>query len=613
MNEVVDQAEVVNMSLALASQQVGSLLVALDVKKVISVDDAWTIREEGESAFITELVVVSEPLLAEIVRQLELLEDDEFALVDTMDPSAVNDYLTREWTHFTAEVRKSLHRAAQVFAEDVAEEVSIEMALVEIGSQAKLKALVGSSAEFLGVGLAEWRKMAAGVSKSEEGTLVLFDRDFSNEPGGQEDSGETMLRDLLQSASPNVRAGMLTRTVLTETEELDTTRKLEKDLSVKPGQVVVVGKFRLEDGETVPAALRVLLLAIETEAFLELALRAIKESHDRAAAELSKLQRYTVVGAIASARVEGTYELDQPLRLVQRVQERALLEVMRDHDFASQHLPRLRNGSVEKYAESGEPGVQLNQVLRADIFVQAGLVNELGLAVEIGDIFEFTSLYPATKSRPTGQPKQFILLAQSCDLSMRSGGKRAPDIHSLILHEFRAIALDSSDRPRGAHQRLHPVGPFIEGSTVSWGVNFGTRVAVPAIAIDATVFNADGAASIRTTQSETRPMSETWLDRQKELHRQARTLIAEYVKADQSLKKVTPRDEILLRIGASLAGATMTARFGATAIIKPDEDSVEYGVRRVGRVASNVAAGLVSLATSYDGRPAFESEIVVGA
>jgi len=413
------------------------------------------------------------------------------------------------------------------------------------------------------------------------------------------------MKDLLASARTGLRVGMLTRTVADEQEELTNSRDLADQFNVSHGSVVVIAKRRLEE-ETLPAALRVLLLADEIEAYVALARQALDQSHDRAMAALNGLQRYTIVGSMATAHGEGMYEADQPLRLLDRIQEETLIEVMRDPSFANNYLPRLRSAGFSSYLSSADAGRQIAEVLHADLFASPEFVSRLGLAIEIGDIFELRSVYPDTKARQVPPPRKYVLLAQSCDISMRPSGGREPEIHTFVLHEFREVPIDVNGKERGQFSRLHPVGRLNPASETTWGVNFGGRIAVPAMAIDATVFSEVGAGRIALDALDTRPMAESWRRRQDEIHRQARHMIDQQLAIESSLKKGGASDEVLLRTGASLAGASMSPKTGVTATLDTDKATVSFGIRRIGRVRSATALGLLGLANAYDSRPGFE-------
>ena len=166
---------------------------------------------------------------------------------------------------------------------------------------------------------------------------------------------------------------------------------------------------------------------------------------------------------------------------------------------------------------------------------------------------------------------------------------------------------------KGQGPRLHAIGPFEQDSRAVWGVNFGTRIVVPAIAVDAVVLNADGEAAIAVDGTDERAMSSSWVDRASHLRAEARKMVDSQASALADLSKVANPDALILRIGASFAGATMTPKTGVTALIDVDAKQVRYGLRRVGRLSPKVAPGVAALALSYDGRPGFDPVPAISA
>jgi len=267
-----------------------------------------------------------------------------------------------------------------------------------------------------------------------------------------------------------------------------------------------------------------------------------------------------------------------------------------------------RSAMVRTYLASAAPGPQLTQVLHESVFDQASTVNALGLPIELGDIFRVESLLPVPAKQQAPKPRHYVLLAQVCDISMRGRGAREPEIPIFVLHEFRGVAKNVAAR---VNPRFHTVGFFETETEEIWGVNFGARLAVPAIAIDATVYNQDGSSKIVLGHAETRHMAASWVNRELEVQRLAGTMITEHAAAIELLKDTKNIDAIVSRLAAATAGAASTSKGGVTAQINVAEKVVEYGLKRVGRLSSRVAASVAALAVSYDGRPGFEMDAAV--
>lgn len=597
---------------ALAAARMAELLKAMSIDTVISVDDSYALGEDaGTPDEVTEEVVSSPELRGVVVDVLTRIHENlGFARVDQENESAVNDFISENWSSFEHGDRTEMLTAARTRKKDRESNLDEADVVNDLEAPQKLQGVIGSAAKFIRVSLAKWRAESTTLLAGSGQVLVLIDRSFANEPGGDGTTGETLLEQLLVQDLGNVRAGLLTFTAADEDQELALTKDLRARFSAQADKVVAIGKFRLTNVEEFPAAVRMLLLVSEILAYRKLANRALETAHSRVVKDLAGLQDYTLVGAIAAAQQEGTFELDHPLRLAQRVYQQELAREIRDAEFSKTTLPRFREGTVGTFVNASSAGKQINEVLRGDIFEPDDYVNELGLPVEIGDIFVVESLYPDTSTRKKPKPRYFILLAQACDLSMRTNGQRKNDLLEVVLQRVEQVDPDELSTNMGKRERMHLLGQLEGPSPAKWAVNFAQTMVLPTIAVDATVFQSDGAALLMRDAKETRPMAGGWLVRQQELNKRIGKMLDEFAKAEIDMKKVNGKVELLLRLGASYAGTTMDHSKGISAVILVKQRSVKYGIRRVGRVRSDIAVNVAALASNYSSRPAFEARSV---
>lgn len=600
------------MPVEIAARRMADLIKALSIETIISIDDSYALgAEAGKPEEVTEELVSSPGLLQIVVDALSRANDDlGFKDVDETSDSSVNNFISENWSSLDEEVRTVLLTAARTRRRD--REAALEEAatVTDLSAPTRLRDIVGDSAQLIRVSLGQWRAEWSTLIAGPGQVLVLIDRSFTNEDGGTETTGEELLRDLLQQGLQHVRAGLLTFTAANEEEEIQVTNELRSKHSAHADKIIAIGKFRLTDPVEFPAAIRMLLLVAEITAYRELAGNAFDQAHARVKKHLDTLHDYTLIGAIAAAQEEGVFELDHPLRLAQRVYQQELARAIRDPGFASTVLPRFREGSVGVFVNASVAGAQIRQVLRADTFEPDDYVNELGLPIEIGDIFRLESLYPETSTRKKGQPRYFILLAQACDLSIRSNGERSNDLFDIVLQRVEVVDEEELNAKPHKRERMHVLGELEPTTTQKWAVNFAQAVVVPTIAVDATVFQRDGKSIINPDVEETRPMAPGWLLRQKDIQKSAKSMIAEFATAETAMKRVSGKEELLLRLGASLAGATMQQTRGVTALIDPSQNSVQYGLQRHSRVRSDIAVNVASLASTYNSRPAFEAKPV---
>ncbi|TFB17518.1 hypothetical protein E3V93_13235 [Microbacterium sp. 3H14] len=604
--QVIDapETETQEISAALddAQAKIAPLLEELGIELVINLDDTWSLAAEDHEAVATA-VITSEDFAREAVRQLEEIDSANVEGVDQSNPSSINDRLEEIWPSLEPDARTSLSQGAKAALADAAADLGEEERNDEIAAQARLQRLFSAKVEFRGLGMNDWATIRDEILAADRPVLLLVDKDFSKEEGGGETTGSTLLKQIVDAKNPAIFAALLTHTARDEDGELAVRQTLERTEQVEPGRILVIGKYRLKDHATMTAAIRDLLVLPVGEKLRALARKALEVASERARERLEEIQPYTLIGAVASAQKEGSFELDQPLRLVARAQREATLEIMRDISFA-EDLEVLRSSKrVRTYLLSAQAGPQLTRVLHESVFEQGAIVNALGLPIEIGDIFRAESLFPPARGQQAPKPRHYVLLAQVCDISMRHRGAREPEVPTFVLHEFRAVAERPAQR---LHSRFHGVGHFDPTSDEIWGVNFGGRIAVPSIAVDATVFNEDGSSLIVLGHAEARQMASSWMEREHEIQKRARQMITEHEESLKLLENTANAETILSRLAAATAGGTVSPKSGVTAKIDVEKKQIEYGLKRVGRLSSRVAASVAALAISYDGRPGFE-------
>lgn len=594
------------------------LLAALGIRRVISIDDFNAAQLDGELSLsdatdVTGQLLADDALLEPVVQILNNKEADiGFAAVDSDEVGEVTTYLTDNWDVLPRSTKLALVQATAL-QRDGRDSLAEEKLADEVSAPELLREFLREVSDFKQYSLTEWRKKSAAELRNTTPVLILIDRNFEREPaaGGSGNSGEQLLGDVLAGSGTHVHAGLLTRDAVDGQSERDFTDLLRQKFAGSADRVLAIGKFRLKDPAQFPAAVRTLLLVGEIREYRELARQALTDAHREVLASFEELEDHTLIGAVSVAQGEGTYELEHPLRLSQRRYQELLTAAVRS-DKAKTLLPRLRKGSVAKYLKAEKPGEQIRALQHADVFEPTDAFNTLGLPLEVGDIFERTWAPQGTDvAVGEGNGKYYVLLAQACDLSIRRGGDR-PNVLELVLHPVEIYdEAEFEDKPN-KRNLYHRLGDLHQDERV-WGVRYTGSIVVPAEALDATVFRADGRAILTVRKPDGRPYSEGWGQRQKVLLNFAKKAVNSFTDAEKLFREVPDAAEHLARLAASYGlGSTDEAR-GVSVRIDTEQRTLEYGIRRVARVRSDVAVNVAALATRYATRPAFELESVPSA
>ncbi|MCJ1708375.1 hypothetical protein [Microbacterium sp. VKM Ac-2923] len=597
-------------SKAAAQRTMRELLAALKIERVISIDDYNDAPLFSDPVTVTTQLMAVDALRVPLV---DILQNVDAALgfetVDGENAFAVADFITDNWSSFTERNKFALTQAAITQRDDLDADVREEETADDVQAPELLREFLRDAADLKQYSLAQWRAGANNDLIDPTPVLVLIDKNFTREAdaGGGKDTGEQLLAEVLQTSGSHVHAGLLTREALDDDGERAATERLRNLYLANANRVLAIGKFRLKDPTQFPAAVRTLLLVSEISEYRKLAKDALTAAHAQVLEHFDTLEDHSLVGAIAMAQKEGAFELEHPLRLAQRRYHQLITEAVRS-PVAAALLPKLREGTVANYITAGKPGKQIRQLQHADTFEPSNLFNDLGLPLEVGDIFERTWLPQGVTSGATTKSSLFILLAQACDLSLRRNGSRG-SVVELVLHPFEP--LDEADFAKYPSKKnlYHDLG-YLNQDDVRWGAKFTNSIVVPAQALDATVFRADGTAILTPATPDLRPMAEGWVTRQAVLLKWADKAINQFATAEKHLAGVSNSEEHLCRLAASYALGSMEKSRGVSVRIDSTARTLEYGLKRVARVRSDVAVNVASLTMSYAARPAFEAASV---
>lgn len=248
----------ITASLDDAQGKIAPLLDELGIELVINLDDTWSLASDDLDAVATA-VVAADDFAREVVRQLEEIDAAHVDGVDASSSSSINDRLQEIWVSLDAEVRTSLSQGAEAALADAEADLGDDARNDEITAQARLRRLFDDKVEFRGLGLNGWAAIRDEILASDRPVLLLVDMDFSKEEGGAASTGASLLRQALDARNPGIFAALLTHTARDEVGEQAVRQEIERTEQVEPGRILVIGKYRLNDDTTMPAAIRIFL------------------------------------------------------------------------------------------------------------------------------------------------------------------------------------------------------------------------------------------------------------------------------------------------------------------------------------------------------------------
>lgn len=435
-------------------------------------------------------------------------------------------------------------------------------------------------------------------------TLVLFDLNLENAGRGTE-GGMELLNELRDKQFSNVFLGILTQ----DATSMETESDLSATFTEKSDHAVpVLGKFRLNDANEFALGLAAFVLAEDLHRIRRHTADVIQKAAEDAITRADKLGFYILLAAARSANTEGLYEGSGLVRmlftLVRRHTEQALTKAAPMEEVARLRKVIGRNPGFS-------PPTDAQRELIDDVYESAEHLLTTQAPTEVGDLYEFTD--------EDNKASKYILLAQSCDLMVRSDGlRRNGDGHFVLA---KVVEHDPSEKTESTDgTKLIPLGrlPREDGS---WAVNLAARAFVPPDLLDACVFGVDGRSHLPLETKSKVPnlawekrrgkVNSWWLQRRRCALKLATDIQA--LGADGKLRPAQRKSLQLFALRAELGRHFADTGIVSVAPTKTDLGSVEIGIRRIGRLTEPHAKAMLLQFSHYHSRPALPASLLAEA
>jgi len=565
-------------SITKARAAVEAILRVLGVDRVICVDDTY-----GDQGSVEEVVAAALGLdagrLANALPELgESIPDDQDVL----------RHKVREvWNQLDEHVRPKRADALLVAARQDGDETD------DRADASILNELIPED-RFVTLSPSQWEKQGEDFLKADADrrTLFLFDRDLSGD-GGDSEGGIKIIASLLaRSDSGRLICGLLTHTVAPD-DQIEQWDALSKAHGIPRDRFVVIPKLHLRRDPVLFA--QTLKFAALCPDFTELKQKTqeiIAEAASSAARRVDEVSIFDldhIVFQVSAA--EGLWEPDMLFRLhalFHRLESRRLAHEGGGLEDIARRLRAV--SAIPTECGTFTPPSNAWAIQREELFESDAHINENHLPLEVGDIFKRVG----TTSR-----KRYILLAQPCDLMVRSDGKRQPELGHVPVAEV----ISSDPIPKYSEEL-----PYY-GSTPSerWYVRLKLIHQVRPCILDLCVLNEDGVARLVVGGDSPAGIRPAWKARHAVLSR----LIGRAVRKADKLALVAREPAAVAELKTSIASDVMSALFDEGLfegrIAEADGTRVvTYNCRRVGRVSRARAIGLLMAYTGYLSRPAYD-------
>ena len=342
---------------------------------------------------------------------------------------------------------------------------------------------------------AEWQAKKAALTAAEgapENLLVLFDRNF----GAGNPNGGVSLLEVYLTEQPGARAALLTDTI-TPDQELSEVERITSNAPEIRQRTLLASKENLTPTGALEF-LNVMRLTANVPTLIEVQQRfldAMDEHHAVAKEQFAQLQPRVLEDIVfRSSHFEGAWEFDTLLRLITLFQEQAMRKGLLDESSA-EDIPALlakTRALIDPIYPDYAPSISAaRKIMAAERWTPSGYINQLGLPLANGDIFEIGDKY-------------YILMCQPCDLVLRADGRRKACSTVTLLQLKERVASPDGVTPELSNQRRYhdlPLGLEYEPPE-GFAVIFAPWYDVNVTVLDLCTFRGDGMATMDLASDE---------------------------------------------------------------------------------------------------------------
>ncbi|WP_133672088.1 MULTISPECIES: hypothetical protein [unclassified Rathayibacter] len=436
-------------------------------------------------------------------------------------------------------------------------------------------------------------------------TLVFFDQNLTD-AGLGEKGGERLLRDLKSHNFASVFCGLLTQ----EVRNLESESEASSRLGTADEAVPVLGKFRLDSAKQFALGMQAFILAHDLHRLRSHVLDATAVAFTAALSTTGNLAYVTLLAAARSAYGEGLYEGSGVARMMSTALRRNV-ETALVSNVPKEAVNRIRQ-VMDIELDLGHPDpAEVGPV--EDAFENAEHLCAALSPTDVGDIYEF--------SGANGASMLYILLAQPCDLQVRSRGAR-DNASSGYFVLARLIQEGEPIPPRGDDEedidsdyhdapRTLSVG-ILPGRAGNWKINLADRAFMPPELLDACVLNFDGTSRIPTGVPDEDIPTQSWAKWRKKVDawgiRKVDSARQAYRQFPGSQLKIEHRQAVVdLVVKGDLGRQFVDGKVSINASVDSNDKGKNHelvaGIRRVGRLSAAHAKALLIQYSHFHTRP----------
>jgi hypothetical protein len=446
------------------------------------------------------------------------------------------------------------------------------------------------------------REALIGECTEESRTLFLFDQELEVDDATLGFAkGSDIIRDMAEKEKAGFGTrwfcGMLTHTV-TEGDEVASWHRLAKSESLNLRFFMPIAKATLDNAPAFYGAVYRTLINAYCQTMKNLAQDAFEEALKDALERFADLDPIDFEHMVVnSSGVEGVSELETLIRLygiIQRDQVKSqILQQARVGEFAAAARSAKDIADIGR-ALSVTSQQRLHKLRWEELYESDQLVNSYNDPLRNGDLFEIGE---------GDDLKLWVLVAQPCDLMVRSNGKRVREenFKVAVLAPLRTRPLGDE---AGARDGLNfSLEHYDHGGAQSAVVLLADATPANLQVLDLAVFNKDGRCQLAAAPDQAMSLpSRAWERRDAEL-RNHFGKVTKQIEAARNAHKDSVADLLAAAIIPRGAPKKAFGKYGTY-----DGGAYSYPIRRCGRIRDPLATSLLTAYSRFLARDAYEHD-----
>ena len=425
-------------------------------------------------------------------------------------------------------------------------------------------------------------------------TLFLFDRDFSD-TGGDTNAGIKIIASLLTGEKAHdVFCGLLTHTVSPDNQPESWTQ-LSQEYSIPKDRFVLIPKQHLsKDPILFAQTLKFTALSFDFTELKRTATEIISRAATAAAARVEEVNIYDLDHIVFQISAEeGLWEPDMLFRLHSLFHRQEARRLAHEEGALESLSNKLRSvSSIPTNSLSFSPPTSTWSLQREELYDFGDHINNCNLPLEVGDIFVRSDIE---------DDKKYIVLAQPCDLMVRSNGQRQPELKRIALAEIAK----RENTPHYSEELPY----FGSAPSEKWFVFLKRIHYSNSYVLDLCVFNFDGGSRIALDAQPPSNLRPSLLNRYDILTKLLKKEFKTYkflLPEDNDSKAIKSyKEQANKKFDAHFFGDDL---FHGNVELIDNTPIISYNCKRVGRLSRTRALGLLMSYTSTLNRPAYDRD-----